>query len=323
MTYSSLLNTLLEKKIITTELATKIDFEEKNKLFSIHWELRTLLYLGITCLTTGLGMLIYKNIDTIGHNIIIGLIAILCAVCFYYAIKHIKPFTWDEVLNSESLVDFTLLGACILFLILEGYIQYQYNLFGNRYGVAALIPAIVFFFCAYRFDHRGVLSMAITALTSWIGVSVAPASLWKNNNFNTLNLTLTALLLGCFLIIIGWLSEKNSKKAHFGFTYLLMGGNMAFVAALVGLFNFDYKIIYFMLVIVLSYLSIIYAQQKQSYLFLLMGVIFGYSAITYGFFKVTPDNLDFFLYQLYFLASAGGTIYFLINIKKIIKPKGV
>jgi uncharacterized membrane-anchored protein len=321
MQYPNPLNILLEKEIISPELASKIDLEEKNKPFSIHWELRTLLYLGITCLTSGLGVLIYKNIDTIGHNILIALIGLACAGCFYFAIKHNKPFTWEEVKNPENLADFALLGGCVLFLMLEGYLQYQYNLFGNRYGIAALIPAIVFFYCAYRFDHRGVLSMAITALASWIGVSIAPVTLWQSNNFNTQPLTVTALALGILLTLAGWFSEKFNKKAHFSFTYLLFGGNLAFVAASIGLYNFDFKIAYFLIIAVLTFLSITYARQKQSYLFLLMGAIYGYCAFTYGFFKVVPNDADFFLYQFYFLGTAAGIIYFLINIKKIVKNK--
>lgn len=318
----NVLNTLVEKEIISPELASKIEFEEKNKPFSIHWELRTLLYFGITCLTTGLGVLIYKNIDTIGHNILIALIALACAGCFYFAIKHIKPFTWTEVINPENLADFALLGGTVLFLMLEGYLQYQYNLFGNRYGIAALIPAIVFFYCAYRFDHRGVLSMAITALASWIGVSIAPVTLWQSNNFNTQPLTVTALALGLLLIFVGWFSEKQNKKTHFSFTYLLFGGNLAFVAASIGLYNFDFKIIYFIIISVLTFLSITYARQKQSYLFLLMGVIYGFCAFTYGFFKVYPEDLEalnLLVYPSYFFGSAAGIIILLINIKKIIK----
>ena len=118
MQYTNLLNTLLEKEIISPELSSKIEFEEKSKPFSIHWELRTLLYLGITCLATGLGVLIYKNIDTIGHNILIALIALACVGCFYFALKHIKTFIWEEVKNPENMADFALLGGCVLFLML-------------------------------------------------------------------------------------------------------------------------------------------------------------------------------------------------------------
>ena len=44
---------------------------QKQDLFSVHWEVKTLLYLGVLLLTSGLGLLIYKNIDTIGHQAVL------------------------------------------------------------------------------------------------------------------------------------------------------------------------------------------------------------------------------------------------------------
>lgn len=317
----SLLETLTEKNIISAEQASLIKVSDSNQPFSIHWELRLLLYLGIMFLSTGLGVLIYKNIDTIGHNILIGLTALVCVACFYYALRHRKAFSWSESEESTNLDDFALLGGCLAFLTLEGYLQYQYNFFGTRYGLAAFLPAVLFFFCAYYFDHRGVLSMAITALASWIGISITPLRLLKNNDFNSQDMLITAILLGIFLIITGWISIQKEFKKHFSFTYFIFGGNLTFIAALSGLFAFDLKFIYGIIIAVLSYLSITYARTKHSYLFLLMGVIYGYIAFTYMAFKILPSDLDPFLYMLYFMLSAAGVVLFLIKIKEIVGLK--
>lgn len=317
----SLLEKLTEKNIISAEQASQIKVSDSNQAFSIHWELRLLLYLGIMFLSTGLGVLIYKNIDTIGHNVLIGLIALVCLACFYYAFRHRKPFSWAELEESTNLDDFALLGGCLTFLTLEGYLQYQYNFFGTRYGLAAFLPAILFFFCAYYFDHRGVLSMAITALASWIGISITPLRLLKNNDFNSQDMVVTAISLGVFLIIVGWVSIQKEFKKHFSFTYFIFGGNLTFIAALSGLFAFDLKYIYGIIIAVLSYLSITYGRTKHSYLFLLMGVIYGYIAFTYIALKILPNDLDPFLYMLYFMLSAAGVVLFLIKIKEIVGLK--
>ena len=68
MQNSSLLEKLSEENIISAEQASQIKVSDSNQPFSIHWELRLLLYLGIMFLSTGLGVLIYKNIDTIGNT---------------------------------------------------------------------------------------------------------------------------------------------------------------------------------------------------------------------------------------------------------------
>lgn len=322
MEYTKLLRILVENGTLPDEQSEKIVAYEQNKPFSVHWELRTFLYMGITLLGAGLGVVIYENIDSIGHNVLIGLIIIAFLGCLYYAFKHRKPFTWEEVIETEKLDDFALLGACVMFLTLEGYLQYQYNLFGTRYGLAAFLPAVLFFFLAYRFDHRGVLSMAVTAFASWIGVTIAPIKLWQQKNFSTADITHISILLGVVLIIMGGLSEYKKWKKHFSFTYFLFGFNIAFVATLAGLFQFDMKLVYLLVMVVLSYGSIWYARKTQSYLFLLMGVIYGYIALTYWIFHWEYANeMGFTLYMLYFMSSAVGVVFFLINIKQIIGLK--
>ncbi len=321
MKNTSLLAQLTEKNIISAEQATQIESHEVTQPFSIHWELRFLLYLGITLLTSGVGVVIYQNIDTIGHGVLIGLVALVCAGCFGYAFWHRKPFSWSEQPETNNLEDFALLGGCITFLSLEGYLQYQYNIFGTRYGLAVFLPAVLFFFCAYFFDHRGVLSMAITALASWVGVNITPLKLLENNDFNSKNLAITAILLGIFLLAVGWLADQRNWKKHFTFTYFTLGGNLALAAATFALFNFDLKLIYALITGVLCYLSITYARQKHSYLFMLMGVIYGYVAFTYCIFEVLPTDIDSLVYPLYFTLSAGGVIAFLIKLKQLIGLK--
>lgn len=312
-----LIENLLAKNIISEEKAVEITKYEDFKPLSIHWELRTILYLGISFLTSGVGVLIYKNIDTIGHSVLIALIAIVCAVCFWYAYKYHEGFSWEEVSNQNNLDDFALLAGCLLFLTLEGYLQYQYNFFGTKYGLATFIPAVLFLFCAYFFDHRGVLSMGITAFASWLGINITPLKMLKNGDFSTPNLVYTAIGLGILLIVIGWLSEFKNKKKHFAFTYHVFGGNLAFIASLVALFSHDFKFIYLLLIGGLSMASIIHARHTQSYILLLIGVVYGYIAITYFFFHDIHNAFEWFFF--YFVVSAAGVVWFLLNIKKILR----
>lgn len=163
--------------------------------------------------------------------------------------------------------------------------------------------------------------MAITALASWIGVSITPLRLLKNNDFNSQDMAITAISLGIFLMIIGWVSIQKEFKKHFSFTYFIFGGNLTFIAALSGLFTFDLKFIYGIIIAILSYLSITYARTKHSYLFLLMGVIYGYVAFTYSIFKILPDDVAAIGFMFYFMLSAAGVVVFLIKIKEIIGLK--
>ncbi len=88
----SILRELTERQLIPEEQAAQIVHQERTALFSLHWELKTLLYLGVLLLNAGLGWLIYLNIDEIGHGAVIATIATISAASFAFAWKHRQPF---------------------------------------------------------------------------------------------------------------------------------------------------------------------------------------------------------------------------------------
>lgn len=319
MTAKQVIESLQTKGLFSEEEARRLTEIEAARPFSLFYELRLLLYLGIALLCTGLGTLVYQHLDTLGHQVIIGFISLAMLGTFIYAYFHRKPFSWAEV-HASKLEDFSLLASALLFLILEGYLQYQYRLFGEHYDLVTFLPALVFFVCAYIFDHRGVLSMAITALASWLGLKIAPVSLWQTANFSSSSLVNTAIVFGIGLAIVGILSEIYQRKKHFTFTYLLFGVNLATTAALVGLFQYNHHVIYAGIVALLVLFAIGYARKTQTYQFLLMAVIYGYIALTYCLsFVPLPSALTSWLIVFYFIFSGITVIAFLLNIKRILK----
>ena len=321
MQTENLLKELQQKGLISSEQNALISAYENTKAFSLHYELRTLLYLGITMLTGGSGALIYQNIDSIGHGVIVALIVLITLGCFGYAYLKRSPFSWSEVKNLSQFADFALLLGCMMFLVLEGYLQFQYNLFGTKYGLVTILPAIIFIAAAYYFDHRGVLSMGLTALASWVGVSIAPLSVLSANDFSAPNFLFTAIALGLILSVAGLFSEYKNLKKHFSFTYLLLGSNLTLVATMVGMFNHENWFIYTFIALALCVGLFLYARQTQSHIFLLMGVIYGYIAFTFLLFKLLEaiNNESLWLLAMYyFLLSGVGVVMFLINIKKIL-----
>jgi hypothetical protein len=307
--------------------ATAITRHEREKPFSLYYELRTLLSLGITLLSTGLGLLIYLNIDRLSHLVIVAGIAGLCAACFGYAYWRRPPFSWQEAVKTSTLADFALLLGCLTFLTLEGYLQAQYNLFGSRYGLLPLLPAALFFYCAYRFDHRGVLAMAITALAAWVGVAIAPASAFRENDFAVPGLDTTAIVLGLVLTGVGIFTDFRHLKRHFSYTYVLLGSNLALVAACSTLFHSYYDTghlpawVGVLLLLGFSGGLYWYAPRAKSYVFVLMAAVYGYIAVTYCFFQLADginSEASALLFMLYFLLSATGVVLLLKNIKHIV-----
>lgn len=334
MLSDQLLADLQARGLLPPDQASTIGEYERTRPFSLHYELRTLLYLGIVLLSGGLGVLLYQHLDDISHSVIVASISLLMTACFAYAARHRVPFTWGQPRPAGLLPDYALLLACLLFLTLEGYLQAQYLFFGTRYGLALALPAVLFFGLAYRFDHRGVLSMAITALASWMGVAVAPVAAVTQTYFADPRLTGAAVELGTLLVAAGIWADFQDRKRHFAFTYLSLGSNLALIAATAALFSSYSAPVWFphavavVFIFSLSTFLVWYARRTHSYVFVLMGVLYGYIVTTYLVYELVDSStnastfrrgISEFVFTLYIPLSATGIIYLCLNIKKILR----
>jgi hypothetical protein len=212
-----------------------------------------------------------------------------------------------------------LLG-CLTFLIVEGYLQFQYNVFGTQYSLATFIPMLLFFPVAYYFDHRGVLSMAIIALGAWLGLKITPLEMLNQNDFGNHALVYTGILLGVLLALIGFISEIKNIKKHFSFTYFNFSIHLFFICVLTGLINFNNNVLFVPLIILGIVFWIYYAFKTTSFYFFLFSVLYGYIGLTYLIINaLSHTNSDIAVYFMYFIFSCGGMILLLSNYKNLLK----
>ncbi len=309
------LNHLRERGLLPDEQAKIIADIEAKRPFSLHWELRSVLYIGILLLSSGLGLLIYENYDSIGHLTILGGISVLCAGAFAYAVRVRPPWSPGLVQSASPFGDYALVLGCLLFLSLIGYAQYKYTVFGSRYGLVTFIPAVLFLALAYRFDHRGVLGMGLTALMAWVGVTVRPLDLYIKTNFFDEGVIYSALVLSGLVLGAAWLLQRRGIKPHFTFTYLLVVGNLLLVALLAGLFNLEpMRFVFAVLLMGACALFDWYARQEQSLLFGLMAAVYGFIGLSYLFFTYT--NPGFYSSTFYLLATGVGLVVYLLAYRR-------
>ncbi|CAL1519887.1 DUF2157 domain-containing protein [Chitinophaga sp. MM2321] len=313
--------------LITDASADKINTAETNRLFSLHWEIKSLLYLGVVLLSTGLGILVYKNIDTIGHQAILLMIALITAGCFVYCYKKSDPFSWQKVNSPNSFFDYALLLGCLTFVTFIGYLQFQYNAFGTAYGLATFIPMVVLFFSAYYFDHMGVLSMAITNLAAWLGISVTPLHVLSGNDFNEYSIIYTGMALGIALIGAGELTRLKALKKHFSFYYHNFGTHIFFIACIAAVISSERAYAaWFLLLAVVAYVIFRQAMREHSFYFVLITVLYAYVGITVMVFKFifrTGGEESLYGGFTYMIFSAIGIILLLINLNKKIKNDSI
>ncbi|WP_420148574.1 DUF2157 domain-containing protein [Spirosoma sp.] len=322
MSPTDVLNELSKQGIIPPEQQVKLAEIEQKRPFSVHWELRSILYLGILLLSSGLGLLVYDNFDQIGHGALLVAIAVACVGCFVFAWRNRPEWTPDQTKSRSSFGDYALILSCLLFLTLEGYAQYAYNVFGTRYGLVTLLPAALFLPLAYRFDHRGVLGMALTALISWVGVTVRPLELYFKTNFFDQKTVFSAIGLALVLITSALVLERQRIKPHFTYTYLTIAGNLLLVALLGGLFNFEDQWIGFAIGLAVTCIAFDqYARRERrlanttgSFIYLLISVIYGYIGATYIVFHyLRLGKLGDNIYYWYFILTGTAIVYYLMS----------
>jgi len=305
----------------------KIKSVYDGRLFSVGFELRTLLYAGIVLLSSGLGVLVYKNIDTIGHLAIILFIAAVSSVCLGYCYMKRQPYSNEKVVSEKTLNDYILLLGCLTFVTFTGYLQYQYAVFGTYNSISMLLPAILFFALAYLFDHIGVLSMAITCLAAFVGITITPTELLQKNDFSSEYIIFSGLALGALLIAAATILSNRNIKKHFKFSYFNFSTHLLFVSCLAGMFCLDTWLLFVLLLSLLVGFSLWHANKDRSFYFLLFAVLYGYIGLTYlvfrGLFKI-DNSLSLSLGYLYVIGSSIGVIFFLISTgKKYKKNAGV
>ena len=313
MSPNDVLNELGKQGILPPDQQADIGVVEQQRLFSLHWELRAMLYIGILLLSSGLGLLVYDNFDRIGQGALLTAIAVACVGSFVFAWQKRPEWTTSQAKSRSAFGDYALILACLLFLTLEGYAQYAYTVFGERYGLVTLLPALLFLPLAYRFDHRGVLGMALTALVSWVGVTVRPLELYVKTNFFNRTTVFSAIALALVLIGVALLLERRRIKPHFTYTYLTLAGNLLMIALLGGLFNFaEIRLGFAAGLAVACVVLDIYARRAGFFVFLLMSVVYGYIGVTYLFFHyLRPTSDD--IYYWYFIITGIAAVYYLMS----------
>ncbi|WP_126243520.1 DUF2157 domain-containing protein [Chitinophaga rhizosphaerae] len=318
---------LADEGLLSETERLRLEAQSGSRLFSLHWELKTMLYLGVLLLSGGLGTLIYKNIDTIGHQAILAGIGLLCAACFWYANKHTAPFTWEKTESPNAWWDYVVLLGCLLFISFITYLQGQYEVFGTRLGSATFIPMVVLFFCAYYFDHLGVLSLAITNFAAWLGIAITPMHLLSSNAFGTeRRLIDTALLIGLVLTAAGFASGRFNRKAHFSFTYYNFAVHVFCIGALCGMFFEDGMLLLYTpaLAAALAFYYFL-GVRLRSFYFLLMTVIYAYIGLGYlviFMLILAMDSLEMgvlYLSILYLIVSSIAMARILIHLNRKLK----
>lgn len=312
---------LFEEKIISEQQFNKLEEIESKKIFSVFYELKTMLYLGVLLFTSGVGFLIYQNVGETGHYLALTTLVTICGFCFKYTLSNANAYNNDNTEASTPYFDYILLLGSLIFISIQAYLQFLFNIFTDYWALTTIINSMLFFVLAYRFNHAGILSLAITSFTSFLGINVSPQD-WVNQDFLELKeLFNIGIALSVFLTVGSEiLSQKNIKK-HFSFTYFNFASLIFCTSVLSGLFSEHYTWLYSGLVIGGIMFMAWYANKNKSFLFLIYAFLFAYIGLTYLFFSLVSfhDESIIVFWSFYTILSCVSMVYFVKRFKNYYK----
>lgn len=237
---------LLDKELLSKEQEIGIRNYFSLGIFSLRNELLFLMYLSVLLFTSGIGVLIYKNIDTIGHSLILLVMFVLIVVCFYFSFKESKGFSKEDIDFENPVYNYLVLLAVILSCSFMGYIQFQYAVFGSYFEISIYISAFIALASAYYFNNKSALSIGITALVTSLGISLTPRTLINNDVYWNESLSYYGLLLGLIITLWSVYSKRIALKKQFDLVLLTFALHLISICSIAGLMN-DFWILFVLL----------------------------------------------------------------------------
>jgi hypothetical protein len=205
---------LRAENVLSGGQAALFDRVARRKLVSIRLELRTLLYVGVLLLTSGVGLLVKERHREIGPWAVAIGIGVAAAACLVWVIRKAAPFSWGEVQSPNVAFDYILLLGLLLFASELAYVEVQFTVLGPNWAHHLLVVGAVYVLAAYVWDSRTVLGLALTTLAAWRGVSLGliRGSLWAPDAGDMRS---NAIAVGALYLAAAAFSVLMMRKRHF------------------------------------------------------------------------------------------------------------
>ena len=307
MTIAARLDQWKERGTISPEQHTLLSGLSRNEPFSLFLELNILLYAGILAFVAGLGWTVSTWSQQLGDVLVLAILSAMLAACFWYCFSRAPAWSPRETPSPSLVLDYVLYLGALIWSVELAYVENRFHLFSGQPDLYLLVTAGLFFFLAYRFDNRFVLSLALSSLAGWFGLTI---SHWPSHQ--DAEYRLYAILYSLLIAGIGAVLQRRGLKAHFFGTYLNIAANVLFWALLSGVFQREGYLVWLLGLLAACGASLAWGLARRQFSFVAYAAVYGYVGVS----AVLIRNMDFTAALSYFFITGVAMLVMLILIAR-------
>ncbi len=299
MTLFTRLDQWKERGTISPEQHTLLTGLSRGEPFSLFLELNLLLYAGVLLFVGGLGWTVSTWSQQLGDVLVLAVLSVLFGTSLWYCFSRA---------TASLIFDYVLYFGCLIWTVELAYIENRFQMLSGQWDLYLLATAGLYFFLAYRFDNRFVLTLALTSLAGYFGLSIAHWGGRQDTDYRNY-----AVLYGLMVGGAGTLLERRGLKPHFFDTYLNIAANVLFWAILAGVFERQDNSFWLLCLIALCAASLAWGLKRRQALFIAYAAVYGYIGIN----SILLHNLhDFMAIVAYFLVTGVAMLVLLVWISR-------
>ncbi len=293
MTIFTRLDHWKERGIISPEQHSLLAGLATGEPFSLFVELNCLLYAGILAFVAGLAWTVSTWSRQLGDLAVLTILTALLAACFWYCSSRAPAWSRAEVPSPSLAFDYVLYLGSLTWSVELAYLENRLHPLSGQWDLYLLTTAGLFFFLAYRFDNRLVLSLALSALAGWFGLSI---SHWHSNPAGAYRQY--AILYSFIVAGAGAILWRRGLKTHFLGTYLNIAANVLFWALLFGIFDQRDSGIWFLALLGACGASLAWGIARREFSFVAYAAFYGYVGVSFILIREINDGTAILTYFL-------------------------
>ncbi len=275
MTIFARLDQWKDRGVISPEQHTFLADLSHGVPFSLFLELNIILYAGVLAFVGGLGWTVTTWSRQLGDVLVLFLLSAMLAACGWYCFSRAPAWTPRETASPNLIFDYVLYLGALIWSVELAYLEQRFHVLSGQWDDYLLATAGLFLFLAYRFDNRFVLSLALSSLAGWFGLTI---SHWPSHQDSAYRQSaiLYSLIVGGAGAALGW----RGLKPHFFGTYLNIAANVLFWALLSGVFDRQGYGGWLLFLLAVCGASLAWGIRQRQFSFVAYAAVYGYIGVS-------------------------------------------